>query len=181
MIATTLIRRYANGFLEYARGTIGFEKGLAELKALKGIFRDTPDFRKLLESPLVSYNEKCGIIEKTLSASFSRESREFLELLLKKGRIEHFVDIAEYARINYEHTDMVDALLDTSYPLDTELMELVKNKVEEKIDKKLHLHVNLDPDLLGCIKISIGNTIIDGSMKERLKELKEKLMNARIG
>ena len=130
MNGIAVAKRYADGFLEFARSSIGFEKGLEELMDLKSVFRDNPDFMGFLESPEITHAEKCAAIENVFSAGFSQETRLFLQLLLKKGRIDKFYRIAEYARIKYAHGEEVDALLVASYPLDTDQLESVKDSLE---------------------------------------------------
>ena len=89
MNGTSVVKRYAEGFLEYAKETIGFEKGVQELKALKDLSRDNPGFMELLQSPEISYKEKCTFIDNALGAGFSREMRDFLFLLLIRVQINY--------------------------------------------------------------------------------------------
>jgi len=59
-------------------------------------------------------------------------------------------------------------------------VERIKAKLEEKLGKKMHLYLDLDPDLLGGVQIKIGNILIDGSVRRRLDELKQKLMTIQV-
>jgi len=175
-----LAKRYADAFLGVAAETITYEKGLEELQGVKRLFVDNPGFEELMESLEITTSEKFDIIEKVLRNNFSEELRNFLKLLWEKGRIEMFLDIAEYARINYAHGEARDALLKTSYPLDTEVIERLKNVLESKLEKKLHLYVELDPGLLGGVYVRVGNMIIDGSVKKRLDDLRRKLVLSKV-
>jgi len=171
---------YAEGFLEYARDTIGFEKGLEELKDVKSVFRDNPEFFSFLENPAIAYAEKCGTIETVLARAFSQNIRGFLKLLLKKGRMNIFANIAEYARIKYSHGKEIDAVINFSYPLSMREVQDIKDSLEKKLNKKLHLYLDMEPELLGGIRVNVGNIVIDGSVKKRLEDLKEKLAEARV-
>ncbi|MCX5686324.1 MAG: ATP synthase F1 subunit delta [Candidatus Omnitrophica bacterium] len=173
-------KRYADAFLGYCAETIGYEKGLGELSGARRVFEDNPDFREFMESLEITTKEKFDIIEKVLGKNFSEELRNFLKLLLEKGRIRLLLDIAEYARINYSHGVEQDALLKTSYPLETEVIERLKNVLESKLEKKLHLYVELDPGLLGGVSVEVGNMIIDGSVKKRLEDLRQKLILSKV-
>jgi F-type H+-transporting ATPase subunit delta len=82
--------------------------------------------------------------------------------------------------VTYSHGEALEAVLKTSYPLDLGLIRKVKSKLENKMQKKINLYLELDPDLLGGIQIRIGNTIIDGSVRRRIDELKKKLMLAQV-
>jgi F-type H+-transporting ATPase subunit delta len=180
MNVSAAAKRYADGFLEYARGAIGFEKGLSELLGAKAIFRDNPDLMDFLDCPEITYAEKVEMVEDIFRADFSEATRNFLVLLLKKGRIEIFDDIAEYARIKYSHGGEIEALLETTYELDAGVTERVKSAIENKWNKKLHLYIKLEPELLGGVRVTVGNTVIDGSVKKRLEDLKDKLMAVKV-
>ena len=180
MEGISVAKRYADGFLEFARDSIGFEKGLEELKALKGVFRDNPDFVTFLESPEIMYCEKCDAVKNILSERFSQEICFFLQLLLKKSRIDRFDDIAEYARFKYAHGEEVDATLEASYPLDTDQLEAIKSLLEKKFSRKIHLYMKLDAGLLGGVRATVGNMVIDGTVKKRLEEMRNKLMAVKV-
>jgi len=171
----TVTRIYAEGFLEYAKETIGFERGLKELKDAKYVFRRSPELLVLLENAAVTYQEKCKIIEEVFSANLSLELCRFLQLLLKKGRIRLFPDMAEYARIKYSHDKEIDAVLETTYLLDMAQLEAIKEKAEKVLENKLHLYVKINPSLLGGVRLTAVNKVIDGSVKRRMDDLKRKL------
>ncbi|MBU0503975.1 MAG: ATP synthase F1 subunit delta [Candidatus Omnitrophota bacterium] len=172
-------KRYAESFLEFIRPSIGMASALRELKDLKLILHDNPDFEKFLDNPDIAYNEKIGIIDRTLE-DFSGEIRDFLKLLLEKGRIGCIIDICDYARVNYSKGEGIDVLLKTTYPLDLSLIRKIKEKLEDKFKKRLVFHLELDADLLGGIQVTVGNTLIDGSVRKRLNDLRKKLMAVRV-
>lgn len=175
-----IAKRYAEGFLEYARETIGFEKGIEELKGIRAVLRDNPDFFDLLENPALTYREKNSAIDDVLGGRFSPQTCDFLKLVLKKGRLDMFSDMAEYARIKYARGKETEAVVNYSYPLDMDQAEAVKKSLEKKFNKKMHLFLDLDPDLLGGIRAEIGNFVIDGSVKKRFEDLRDKLMGSRV-
>jgi F-type H+-transporting ATPase subunit delta len=177
----TLIKRYTEGFIEYAEETIGLDRALDELKKTKELMSDNPELKELLANPAMTYDEKCGVIERVFGAALSEETRNFLKLLLKKGRIDRFGSIAEYAHIRYSHGEKVSALLYTSYVISTEFLEKIKNSLENRLRLKLQLYVNLDPEMLGGVRVVCSNKVLDGSVRKRLDDLKRKLMAAKLG
>ena len=171
---------YAEAFVSYVKESrINLEKVVVELNELKTILSQNPDFYEFLENAKISYTEKYNTIDKVFE-SFSSQTKDFLKLLLDKERIKSIVAICDYIKINYSHEGIRDALLKTSYPLDLVLIRKIKEKLEIKFKKRLDLHVELDRTLLGGIQVTVGNTIIDGSIKKGLDDLKEKLMTVRV-
>ena len=99
----------------------------------------------------------------------------FLKLLLDKKRFDIFPDAAEYLRAKYSHHGQVDVLLKTAFPLELDLIKKIEEVLKNKLKKNLRFYIDLDGDLLGGVQVIIGNTIIDGSIRKRLEELKHKL------
>ena len=180
MIDEAVAKRYADAFLSYAKETIGFEKGLAELQGLKRIIRDNPDFKGFLEAPDFIPSEKSAVIDAVLGKDFSDAARNFLRLLIRNRRINRCIDIAEYARLQYTHGIEHDAVLKTSYTVDTADLEKMKTALEKRTGKKVHLYIQMDPDLLGGVVAQVGNIIIDGTVKRRLTDLREKLRSVKV-
>jgi F-type H+-transporting ATPase subunit delta len=89
-------------------------------------------------------------------------------------------DILDYIIINYAHGEETPAVLKSAYPLDLEDVQRVKENLEKKFKRKVRLYLDLDGELLGGLQITMGNTVIDGSLKRRLEDLREKIKAARL-
>jgi F-type H+-transporting ATPase subunit delta len=175
-----VVKRYAEAFMDFSKETIGLEKAIRDFKALKLLMQANPGFQEVLNSLDVSVIEKCDFIDKVLNEDFSKECRQFLKLLLEKNRIDKIVDIADYIRVAYAHLGETEAVLRTSFPLDLDLIQEIKERLEKKFARKFRFFINLDASLLGGVQVIIGNTIIDGSVQKRLSDLKEKLLTLRV-
>ena len=175
-----VVSRYADAFMKYASDSIGAEKAVADIKAIRDIIRENEDFQKLLEGPEIPFVEKCEVMDKVLTDGFSVEVKNFLKLLIESNRIKHFRDIAEYIRIKYGYQGEQEVILKTTFPLDLEIIQRIQDKVENKFKKKFKFFIELDSRLLGGIQLTIGNKIIDGSVRRQLQNLKESLMAVRV-
>jgi F-type H+-transporting ATPase subunit delta len=180
MIDVVIAKRYGDAFVSSARKSIGLERILRDFKELKVIMQDNPGFAFFLHSPDISESQKKDFIDKVLGEDFSYDFKQFLKLLLAKRRIDKVLDIAEYVRLNYAHEGEAEAVLKTSFPLDLEVIQNIKDKLENRLNKKLKLFIDLDGGLLGGVRLVIGNTVVDGSLRRRLDELKEKLLTVRV-
>ncbi len=180
MIEKIIVKRYAEAFIAYVKDSIGIEKALEDLKNFKDVLRENPDLPEFLKSPEITHREKCQVIDKVLNEDFSQEIGHLLKLLLEKGRIEKIKDIIEYIRITYSHKGESEVLLKTTFPLDLAVIKNIENKLEKKFNRKFKFYIDLDASLLGGLQITIGNTVMDGSVKRRLGELQEKLETIRI-
>jgi len=175
-----VIKRYAEAFLGFASPTIGMNKIIEDFKNIKNILRVNPGFMEFLEHPGIPLAEKNDFIDLVLGDDFSSEFRQFLKLLLEKNRIDKLSDIAEYIRISYSHGEEIEVLLKTTFPLEVELIRSIENKLREKFKRKFKFYIDLDGSLLGGIQVVIGNILIDGSVRKRLDELRQKLKMVRV-
>ncbi|HNX81161.1 MAG TPA: ATP synthase F1 subunit delta [Candidatus Omnitrophota bacterium] len=176
-----LTRRYGEAFLSWARGTIGLELAVEELKNFKIVLAGNPELKTFLYNPEIGCIDKSLTLTKIMKDRFSEEILDFVRLLIEKNRIKYVLDICDYVRVKYGHGQSLEAVLKSSYPLDLDLVEMIKKKMETKFKSKLTMYLELDPGLLGGIQIRVGNIVIDGSVKRRLDELKGKLRMAQVG
>jgi F0F1-type ATP synthase delta subunit len=72
MIDEAVVKRYAEAFADFARGTIGLERALKEFSALRAIMRDNPGFQEILETPQLPLSEKHSFLNKVLAQDFPR-------------------------------------------------------------------------------------------------------------
>lgn len=181
MINKIVTKRYAEAFVGYAKETIGLDKLIESLKALRSeVIHDNPEFLKFLESKEITLAEKYAFIDTVLGDDFTPEIKHFIRLLIDKGRINILSDVIEFIRVNYSYGEQVEVLLKTSTPLDLSLIRDIKDSLSRKLQKKLKFYIDLDGSLLGGIQIIVGNRLIDGSVRKRLDDLKQKLLTVRV-
>ena len=173
-------KRYAEAYIEFAQTKIGIARCVDDMKSLRTVMRETPDFLHFLRAPEIPVHEKGALIDRVLGQVLAEETRTFIRYLLVKGRIDLLDGVTDYVRVVYAHGEVVDVLLRTTFPLELDVVERLKARVEEISRKKANLYLELDPDLLGGVQIVIGNTIIDGSVRNRLLQLKKQMLQAKV-
>lgn len=175
-----LIRNYCEGYIYYAKRSLGLEKCVEESKALKIIMHNNPEFLSVLSSPAITKNEKFRFIDEVLKSSFSADLVFFLKLVVDREHADILPGMMDYLRINYSHGEAQDAVLKSANLLDVGVVKEIEEKVQEKLQKKLFFYFQLDPSLLGGVQLVIGNTVIDGSVKRRMEELRAKVKQIRM-
>lgn len=175
-----LAKRYGDAFLAYVKDGCGIERGVDDLWNVNRILLDNPDLDRFLLTPGIDYLEKFLLLDKVTGEGFCEEVRNFLKLLIKKGRFDKFTDIADYVRITYSRGIETNALLKVSYPLETETIKRIKDSIEKRMNKKLHLYIELDSSLLGGVYVKVENILIDGSIRRRLEDMKAMLRAVKV-
>jgi len=173
-------KRYAEGFIGYCRQTIGEQRGVDDLVRIKGIIAANPEFGDFLKSSRIIAQEKRELVDKVFGHVVAEQTRQFLKLLIDKGHIRFLSEIAECALKLHRMGHVSEGVLRTSVPLSRDTISLIKATLEKKFGKKMELSIQIDPALLGGIQVEMDNMVIDGSVRRRLEELKEKLMSIKV-
>lgn len=180
MNVNTLVRRYSAAFAEYAKENIGISRAAEELGAFSKAVSESYEFRELLTDPEISHSEKCVLIDNLLPAGFSQETIDFLKLLVSKGRISLVSEIVSYMYDKYVHAGEVNAVIKTAHSMGPEIMDSLRQIAEKRLGKKFNITEQIEPALLGGMKIEMGNILMDASIRKDLKELGEKLRSTGV-
>jgi F-type H+-transporting ATPase subunit delta len=177
----TIARIYAAAVMQAAE-----EKGkrkaiLDELVSLAEILDAEPDFRSFLESPQIDRNVKKQAIETMFGDKLDRLTKNFLGVLLDKnrqyliGRIAH-----EYRRLDDEKEGIMEVLVTSARPVDADFREEIRAGLERRLEGPVRLTVDVNPSLIGGITIRYEDRLLDGSIRRRLEDLRERTSSIEI-
>jgi len=177
--SAAVARKYALALFNAAKQRGDLDAVSADLMSLRDLYQADPRFRNFLLAPDVTDDRKQQFVAAVLGGKLKPLSREFLGLLLTKGRFSmleaaasHFEQLVEAERgiVRVRATTAV-ALTDANRTqLTASLMALTGHKVL--------LAEDVDPRILGGVVVHVGGKIIDGSVKAALAELRESLLSA---
>jgi F-type H+-transporting ATPase subunit delta len=166
-----IARRYVEAFVDYVKHTIGLEQAIKEFKTLEKIMQDNPELNEILTSPAISDAERYEFIDTVLKPHFSNEVFQLLDLLVEKERISLLPDMVKHFLDTYAPADTVEVTVKSARPLEKDVMKALEAKLAKRLDKKPVLAVKVDPGIIGGLRLEIGNTVIDGSIRGRLEAL----------
>jgi F-type H+-transporting ATPase subunit delta len=179
VIAGSLARRYAKALLEIGVQQQTYDALGKELDRAADTLRSSPELRVALENPVFSL-EKRKLIMDELSRrlALSKTVRNFIMLLLDKGRIAALPDIARVHRtLIDEHAGRMRATVTSARPLDPLLESRLKTALEKSSGKVVLFDKREDPAILGGLITQLGDTVYDGSVRTQLQQLREELLS----
>jgi len=179
VITGSLARRYAKALLEIGIAQQTYDALGKELDRAADTLRSSPELRLALENPVFSL-EKRKLIMDELSRrlALSRPVRNFIMLLLDKGRIAALPDIARVHRtLIDEHAGRMRATVTSARPLDPMLETRLKTALEKSSGKVVLFDKREDPAILGGLVTQLGDTVYDGSVRTQLQQLREELLS----
>lgn len=174
MIANQVGRRYAEAIYEIAVSIDKVKEVYEALNQMMELYKNDSEFKTFITHPLIELDEKKKVLKEIFK--FSNETIEnTLFYILDKKRIENIRNItAEYLKIYYEQNQILDVEATfASEPTEAQKAKLIEN-LEKKTGKKVKLAIKLDRTILGGGIIRIGDTVIDGSIRKDLENVKKK-------
>lgn len=172
-----LFNRYAIALLEIAIEQNKTEEFRKEVKILKNIFQNSPEFCEILCDVNIDLAKKYSMIDKIL-ASVNSDILSFVKVIIKNNRAHYLYKI--FKESLYRFDDYLE-IQEGKLILSKEMNEKEKEKIIKSIEKnegvKLELEEVIDPSILGGFIVTLKDNVYDASLKTKLQNLKESLKN----
>ncbi len=170
----------------YATGLFDVESSVEELYArekflreLSELIRDYPQIQQIISCPEVSSDYRVAILEKLLDTKLDVLSRNFIKIILKTRKTPLLASIAsEYHKLVVGKLKTVDIQVNSVDFLREETHNLLRNRLESKLDKNVVIEESKDPSLVAGSVLFIGNQLLDLSIKGQIEKLKKQLLKA---
>ena len=124
------------------------------------------------------YGKTKSLVLSLLPQDFNHKLKQFIELLIDNSRILFFNEIlTQFRRLENEYNEVVEANIFSAFELTERQKISLKEKLERKFNKKVHLACSIDESLIAGIKVCVGDNVTDGSIKRNLEILKNSILN----
>lgn len=176
MTSKIIASRYARALLKNGLPD-KVEQIRQNLDAIMEIYQDNPTLPKILRHPMISQADKKIMIDQALGGKIDPSLVRFAEILIAKKRIGLLPDISEiYNLLADEALGIIKAKITTSFPITEPQQAAIMNKLSRLTKKTVIMDIQINPALIGGITVKIGDLVMDGSIRTRLKDLKEKML-----
>lgn len=175
---STVSKRYALALFQLAKEQNQIDLIEEELRAVKQVTSDTPELLALLNSPKLSLDKKKELIKEIFSAC-TPYVQNTLMLLMDQHREGEIANMAaDFVALTNEEKGIAEATVQSIRPLTENEIGGISKAFAPKVGKtSLEIKNQVNPDLLGGVKIRIGNRIFDGSLQGKLERLKRELIS----
>ncbi len=181
MIDRTILSRYTRAFIEIVIEAKLLDKVEGQLAELNGVMKQEPTLCKVLQNPLLEKSRKKALLSKVLADS-DQVVKNFFFLLVDKRREEVIPFLSEeFSHMARGERQEVLAEVKSRYPLTDQQLQQLTGKLAGLSGKKVILKHSLTDELIGGLIITLGNKIIDASLRSRLRELKICMLKAPLG
>lgn len=138
---------------------------------MKISFGEIPELGEFLVSPQVEWAKKVQLTD-TLTRGSSSFVVNFVKLVMEKERQFILPHLAgEFQRLLDLRAKRKEAVVTTVIPLPENERKLLEDKLKTLFEEDFVLENDVDPTIIGGIKVRMGFTVIDGSVKRKLEEM----------
>jgi len=173
-------RRYALAIVELARERDDFDSWLEAVEALEALTAEPASVAALQGDGMT--DERFQTIVRQVAPGIGETQMNLFRLLRHKSRLALGASVASYFReLRDEESGVERALVSTAVELDEERRGRLERQLTESTHKSVEVEMEVDPALLGGAVIRIGDRLIDGSTRGRLRRLRDRLAASAAG
>ncbi|CAN5399318.1 hypothetical protein BH10ACT2_BH10ACT2_17460 [soil metagenome] len=170
------IEGYARGLFEIARAEGTLDEVEDELFRFARSFESSDQLRTALSDELIPPAKRQAIIEDLLGSKATSTTTQLISMVVGSGRIRDLPAIVDnlVARASASK-DMEVAEVRTAIALTADQQDRLAAALTNATGKQVNLKVVVDPSVLGGIVATVGDTVIDGSVRTRIDQIKSRL------
>lgn len=170
-------KRYASSLLQLAVERNEVEVVYEDMQSVSLTLKESRDLRLALKSPVITVTAKSTIIRSLFFNKVCTTTQAFIDMLLKKSRIDLLAQIAEkYTQLYHDYAGIIEVEVTTTEALSKEQEANLVHSLHTSTGKKILLKPLIDPAIIGGIKARIDDTVIDGSIQYKLQTLRKSLI-----
>jgi F-type H+-transporting ATPase subunit delta len=180
MSHSPLARRYAKALFETCNETRNHAVIGKQLDTFGETLDSSAELSQLLRSSTTTLHDKKEILGKLFARFlFAPTTRNFIYVLLEHQRISQLGEIAAaFNEMCDELAGRIRATVTSAVPLDKAEVGRIQGALARLTGKQVTLDARVDPSLIAGIVTTIGNVVLDGSVKTQLASLKDQLTGA---
>ncbi len=179
--ATLIAKVYSKAFLgsiqESDRDSI-----LEEFSAILDLaIVQNPAFGKMLISKSLNKDEQLSLIDRVLAPHASELLTNFLRVLARHERLDLLQQIfKQTTKLRDAETGKKAVLVRTAFELSDDTLKSIEQRLEETLGFSPVINTSIDQSVIGGLVIQVDDTVYDGSLRTRLKQLDGRLSNRSI-
>jgi F-type H+-transporting ATPase subunit delta len=172
--------RYSRALFDLALQDKALEAVSADLEGLRGSLAQSPDLRRLINSPAFTSEDKGkALVAVAMQLGAHMLTLKFLGLLAENRRAAALPAVmTAYRRLYDEHRGVISAEVTTALKLTAAQQKGVAAALAQALGREPEIRTVVDPAILGGIKVKVGSRLYDASLKTKLDSLKFALKRA---
>jgi F-type H+-transporting ATPase subunit delta len=166
----TIARPYAEALFKAAQGEgatcLSWMEELAAVAANEQLLQ-------FADNPKVTSEQVFTVMSGVVKQPLSDMARNFLRTVIENGRVAALPEVAKQFRdlVNAQ-SGTSDAVVYSAYDIDAATLSGLSGVLEKRFGRKLNLQVQVQPELIGGVRVVVGDEVLDTSVKARLEQMR---------
>jgi F-type H+-transporting ATPase subunit delta len=170
-------RRYATALADVVTARGEAQEVKEELAAWSEMMQSNEQLLEVFRNPTIPYEQKRKVLSTLIARARVRPTTaNFLQVLLQNQRLAELGEVNKrFAQLLDERSGVVSAEVTTARPVAQDSQAALHEKLAAMTGKSVRLSFTTDEELIGGIVTRIGSTIYDGSVRNQLQQVRERL------
>ena len=170
----TIARPYAEALFKAARADL--QAADAWLQPLAQV-AENAQLQDFAANPNVSDTQVFDMLSGVAKVTLPEQGKNFLQTVIDNGRVSALPEIAaQFRALKNAQSGSSDALVQSAFPIEGAALADVSALLEKRFGRKLNATVQLMPELIGGIRVVVGDEVLDTSVQSRLEQMKTALL-----
>jgi F-type H+-transporting ATPase subunit delta len=171
----TIARPYAEALFK-AIGPADAQAVSEQVNALAAVAAD-PQVRQFADNPKAHAEQVFDLITSAVRGFIGDGAKNLLRAVIDNGRLAALPEIAsQYHTLVNARSGVSDAVVESAFAIDPAQLAEVKASLEKRFGRKLNTSVVVKPELIGGIRVVVGDEVLDTSVRARLEQMKTALV-----
>ena len=173
----TIARPYAEAAFQLASAGNALGPWSEALDQLSAIATDT-QMRDCITDPKLQPEQLAGLFLDVAGTGLTAEQQNYVRVLVDNERLQVLPEIRDlFVALKNEHEGVKEASIASAFPMDDSTLKTLVADLEARFKAKLNVTVSVDPELIGGVKIAVGDEVIDASVRGKLANMAAALKN----
>ena len=167
----TIARPYAEALDRSVSGADALAL-IPQLQALAAV-AGHPDMRQLADNPKITAKQVLEVVTAVAGTALDAKVANLLRTVIDNGRLTALPEIAaQFNALVKSRSGTSDATIESAFPIDAAQLPQVVAALEKRFGRKLNASVVVDPELIGGIRVVVGDEVLDTSVRARLEKMR---------
>jgi F-type H+-transporting ATPase subunit delta len=167
----TIARPYAEAVFRLAKEGNALAAWSQKLAFIAAIYQD-PQMQAAIGNPRVTANDVERLLLSICGERIDDAARNLIQLLVRNRRLPVLQQIREqFEKLKLEDEGKLDAKISSAYPIDDVQRNHVVNLLSSRFKREINATVTVDPELIGGIKVEVGDKVWDTSVRGKLQTM----------
>ena len=129
--------------------------------------------QQFADSPKATTDQIVDLISGVAKTALPDAAKNFLRTVVENGRLNALPEMAaQFRALKNAQSGSSDAVVHSAFPIDGAALADLATTLEKQFKRKLNLSVVLEPELIGGIRVVVGDEVLDTSVKARLEQMR---------